>query len=258
MQHQSLDRALKILLTFETQNKEVGIVELSNLLGLHKSTVSRIMKVLAAYDFLEQNPQTKKFSLGQTNIRLAISLKQSLRSNMVQIAKPYVDDLRDRFGETTVLETFVGRNWVMVYVAEGPGRIRLSAEVGERMPIHVAAGSKAFLAFSSPELRASLLKGNLKRYTKNTIISPKKLNRHFEIIRRQGFALDKGELDEEIYAIAVPIFGYQDKPVATLAIAGQPKRIMQANNSLTISALKEAAKEVSNRFGYKEEQERHT
>jgi DNA-binding IclR family transcriptional regulator len=253
MQHQSLDRALKILLTFETQNKEVGIVELSNLLGLHKSTVSRIMKVLAAYDFLEQNPQTKKFSLGQTNIRLAISLKQSLRSNMVQIAKPYVDDLRDRFGETTVLETFVGRNWVMVYVAEGPGRIRLSAEVGERMPIHVAAGSKAFLAFSSPELRASLLKGNLKRYTKNTIISPKKLNHHFEIIRRQGFALDKGELDEEIYAIAVPIFGYQDKPVATLAIAGQPKRIMQANNSLTISALKEAAKEVSNRFGYKEE-----
>jgi IclR family KDG regulon transcriptional repressor len=252
MQHQSLYRALKILLSFETQNKEIGIVELSNLLDLHKSTVSRITKVLVAYHFLEKNPKTKKISLGPANILLAKSLRESLRTNLVQIAKPYLDNLRDRFGETTILETFVGRNWVMVYVANGPRRIRLAAEIGETMPIHVAAGSKAFLAFSPPELGASLLKGNLKRYTKNTITSPKKLSHHFEIIRRQGFALDKGELDEEIHAIAVPIFGYQDKPVATLAIAGQPKRIMQAKNSLTIFALKEAAKEISNRFGYKE------
>ena len=251
MQHQSLYRALKILLSFETQNKEIGIVELSNLLDLHKSTVSRITKVLVAYHFLEQNPQTKKISLGPANILLAKSLRESLETNLVQIAKPYLDNLRDRFGETTILETFVGQDWVMVYVANGPRRIRLSAEIGERMPIHVAAGSKAFLAFSPPELGASLLKGNLKRYTKNTITSPKKLSHHFEIIRRQGFALDKGELDEEIHAIAVPIFGYQDKPIATLAIAGQPKKIMQAKNSVTISALKEAAKEISNRFGYK-------
>ncbi len=59
---------------FETQNNEMGTVELSNLLSVHKSTISRILKVLAAYEFLEQNPQTKKFSIGQANIRLAGSL----------------------------------------------------------------------------------------------------------------------------------------------------------------------------------------
>jgi len=136
MQYQSLERALQILLKFETQNKEVGAIELSNLLGIHRSTVTRIMKVLAAYEFLERNSHTKKFSLGQANIRLASSLKQSLRSNLVQIAKPYVDDLRDRFQETTIIETLVGHNWVMAYAVESPGRVRLVAEIGERIPCH--------------------------------------------------------------------------------------------------------------------------
>lgn len=103
VQHQSLKRALQILLAFETQNREMGTVELSNFLSIHRSTVSRLLRVLVAYEFLQQNPQTKKFSLGQTKICLASSLKQSLRSNMVQIAKPYADDLRNRFEETTTI-----------------------------------------------------------------------------------------------------------------------------------------------------------
>jgi IclR family KDG regulon transcriptional repressor len=251
MQHQSLERALKIILAFEAENKEIGIVELSNLLSIHRSTVSRITRVLAAFDFLEQNPETKKFSLGQANIRLASSLRQSLRTNMVQIAKPYVDDLRNRFGETMIIETLVGQNWLMAYVAEGPGRIRLVAEIGERMPIHAAAGGKAFLAFSSSEFRARFLRGNLPRLTKKTITDIEKLNHHFEVIRRQGVAFDEGEYGENIHAMGAPIFNYQNKPVASIVVAGQPQRIARTNQSPMISALKETAKKISRRLGYK-------
>ncbi|MBW1862914.1 MAG: helix-turn-helix domain-containing protein [Deltaproteobacteria bacterium] len=61
--HQSLEKALIILLAFDPQNREIGTVELSEMVGLHKSTVSRLLKVLVAYNFIQQNPQTKKFSL---------------------------------------------------------------------------------------------------------------------------------------------------------------------------------------------------
>lgn len=251
MQHQSLERAIRILLMFGTRNNEMGIVELSNSLGIHRSTVSRILKVLVAYEFLEQNPQTKRFSLGQANIRLASSLKQSLKTNLVQIAKPYADDLRNRSEETTIIETLAGHNWVMAYVADGPGRIRLVAEIGERMPIHVASGGKAFLAFSSSELRARLLEGKLERLTENTITDRKKLDRHFEAIKQQGFAFDKGEYDESIYAIGAPIFDYQNKPVASIAIAGPPQRVDGARDSLIVSALKNTAEKISKRLGSK-------
>lgn len=170
---------------------------------------------------------------------------------MVQIAKPYVDNLRNRSEETTIIETLAGRNWVMAYVADGPGPIRLVAEIGERMPIHVASGGKAFLAFSSSELRASLLEGKLERLTPNTITERKKLDHHFEVIRRQGFAFDKGEYDESIHAIGAPIFDHQNKPVASIAIAGPPQRIDGAKDSPIVSALKETAKKISGRLGSK-------
>jgi IclR family transcriptional regulator, KDG regulon repressor len=251
MQYQSLERALHILLAFETQNKELGTAELSDSLGIHRSTVNRILKVLAAYEFLEQTPETKKYSLGKANIRLAGSLKNSLRTNMVQIAKPYVDDLRDRVGETSMIETLAGRNWVMAYVAEAPGRIRLIAEIGERMPIHIASGGKAFLAFSSLEVRTRLLGKGLARFTKNTITDPRKLERHFAEIRRQGFAFDKGEYEEGFYAVGSPVLDYQNRPVASVSIAGPPQRITGADDSMIVSALKETARKISNRLGSK-------
>jgi IclR family acetate operon transcriptional repressor len=251
MQHQSLERALKILLAFRTENKELGIVELSQMLNIHRSTVSRITRVLVAYDFLEQNPETKKFSLGQANIQLGNALQRSLRTNLVQIAKPYVDDLRNRFEETTIIETLVGRNWVMVYVAEGSRPIRLVAEMGERMPIHAAAGGKAFLAFSSPEVRSILLKGGLQRLTKNTIVDHKKLDRQLEEIRRHGISFDRGEYGDHIYALGAPVFDYRNRTVAGIVIAGQPERITAATHSPMISALKETAKKISHRLGYK-------
>lgn len=251
MQYQSLERSLQILLAFETHNRELGTAELSNSLGINRSTVNRILKVLATYEFLEQTPETRKYSLGQANIRLASSLKQSLRTNLVQIAKPYVDDLRDKVEETSMIETLAGRNWVMAYVAEAPGRIRLIAEIGERMPIHVASGGKAFLAFSPRELRSRLLGRELARYTKNTITGLKKLESHFEEIRRKGFAFDKGEYEEGFHAVGAPVLDYQNRPVASISIAGPPQRITGAGHSTIVSLLKETAQKISMRLGSK-------
>ena len=119
--YQSLEKALKILLAFESRNREMGTVELSNILGLHRSTVGRMLKILTAYQFLQQNPQTKKFSLGPTNILLAKSLKKSLKSDLVQIVKPYLDELRDTLQDTTIFETLSLENWIGLIAVEAVG-----------------------------------------------------------------------------------------------------------------------------------------
>jgi len=249
--YKSLEKGLKILLAFEFQNRELSIVALSELLGLHRSTVGRIVKILVAYDFLQQNPQTRKLSLGPTNILLAKSLKRSLRSDLVQTVKPYLDELRDKLQDTVILETLSLNNWIMAYVTEGAGRIRLVADIGERMPIHAAAGGKAFLAFSTAEVRASLLNCKLAKLTKNTITDRKKLERQFSNVRAQGFAFDCGEYDEGIHAVSVPIFDYEGKPIASATVAGTPQRITGLENSSVVLELKKTGRKISKRFGYK-------
>jgi len=248
--YKSLEKALNILVAFQAQNQEMGTVELSEMLDMHRSTVGRILKILVSYNFLQQNPETKKFSLGPTNILLAKSLKQSLKTDLVLIVKPYLDELRDLLTNTVIFETLSHQNWVMAYVAEGPGRIRLVADIGERMPIHVAAGGKAFLAFSPREVRDVLIEGKLRRLTKNSITNKKKLERHFVEIRKKGYAFDGAEYDESIHAVSVPIFGYEGRPIASVTVASTPLQITGKSDSSVVLELKKMGEKISKRFGY--------
>jgi DNA-binding IclR family transcriptional regulator len=61
----SVQKALEILLAFTPNNQEMGTMELSNKLGFHKSTVSRLLRVLTFYGFLQQDSKTKKIYAGQ-------------------------------------------------------------------------------------------------------------------------------------------------------------------------------------------------
>jgi IclR family acetate operon transcriptional repressor len=246
-------KTVKILLAFQHHNEAMGTVELSQMLGFHRSTVSRILKVLVAYDFIQKDPNTKKFSLSSAIITLASSLKQSMKTELIQISKPYVDELRTKCKETVIIELPSGDGWIMAYIAISPRPFRLVAEVGERIPYHAAAGSKVYLAFSDPELKASLLKGKLDPITKYTITDRKQLDRKLEQIRQEGYTFDKQHLTEDVNAISVPIFDYRDKPVASIVVAGSPQRIKESNKSLFISELKETAKLISNQLGYKKD-----
>ena len=248
--HQSLEKALILLLAFGNQNREMGTVEIGEKLGFHKSTVSRMVKVLTAYRFLQQNPQTKKFSLGPAISRLFHSLSQSLKTNMVHIAKPFLDDLRDQIKETVILEVLSGESMVMAYVAEGPRMVRLAGNIGDRVPFHAASGAKAFLAFSSPELRDALLEKKLRSFTQNTITDRENLHQHFEQIRKDGFAFDNEEIDEGTRAVGAPVFNHENRPLAAIIIAGPAQNITGNADSPIVMALKETAKKLSQQFCY--------
>jgi len=225
-------------------------VEIGAKLGFHKSTVSRMVKVLTAYRFLQQNPQTRKFSLGPAISRLSRSLNQSLKTNMVHIAKPFIDELRDHIRETVILEVVSGESMVMAYVAEGPRMVRLAGRIGDRVPSHAASGAKAFLAFSPPEVRDALLGKKLRQFTQNTITDLETLHEHFEEIRRDGFAFDDEEIDKGTRAVGAPVFNHENRPVAAIIIAGPAQSINGHADSPIVTALKETAEKLSEQFCY--------
>jgi DNA-binding IclR family transcriptional regulator len=246
----SIDKALTILSAFAPYNNEMGTIEISRKLGFHKATVSRILLNLTRHGFLHQNPKTKKFILGPTILTLAGTVRQSLNNNMLHIAKPFVDDLRDKIKETVILEVISGENTIIVYIAEGPRPIRIAGTVGDILPAHVAAGAKAILAFSSPSVWKRFFNAKLPSFTENTITDPKVLHEQFEDIRRQGFAFDKEEHDIGINAIGAPIFNNEDEPVAAIVVAGPTQRITRDNDSSYVPKVKETAAKISAQLYY--------
>jgi len=246
----SIAKALIILSSFTPYNQEMGATEIAKKIGFHKATVSRILKILTFHGYLNQNSRTKKFSLGPSVMDLARAVNQSLKTNFVLIAKPFIDDLRNRLKETVILEVLSGESTLMAYIAEGPRLVRLAGSIGDRVPIHAAAGGKAILAFSPPEVAKTLLNRKLYPFTEHTITDPEVLWHQLEGMKARGITFDNEEIDEGTCAVGAPIFNHNRIPVGAVVVAGPSQRINWENDSEMAYEVKNTAAKISAQLYY--------
>lgn len=244
----STEKALSILMAFTPNDHPMGTLELSRKLGIHKSTVSRLLHLLADNGFLYQHPETRKYSLGRAAAQIGNALIRSLNNELVTIAQPYLNELCERVGESTALEVVNGTNVILSYHCEGPSHIRFTFQLGERVPLHVAAGAKSILAFSPPDFVDRCLKVKLKRYTKNTIISKVAFKKQLLDIRKTGLAYDYGERYEDTRAIAAPILNHEGFAVAAVVIAGPAFRMTSRFLEHAAAPIKSAVDNISQRL----------
>ena len=243
--HLSVERALDILLAFMEHNEALGTQEISLKMGLHKSTVNRLMHVLTSRGFLHQDITTRKFCLGPAIAHLGATLTRSLSEGLTRIAVPFIDSLRERVGETVVFETASSRDTVISYMAGGRGPIRIKGNIGQRHRYHAAAGAKAILAFSDTEFIESVLAGELQKRTPHTITDKDQLREEMRKVRTRGFSFEKEENNIGISGFGCPIFNYEDKPVAAVVIAGPNHNVSWAKRGDILPFLKETANAIS-------------
>ena len=194
----SIEKALDIMLAFTPYNQELGTGEISQKLGLHKATASRILRSLADKGFLQQHPESKKFTLGPAAAAIGRAYINGLDSNLVQLARPFIDDLRGDLEETVVLEILSGTSTVMAYIAEGPQRVRIAGTVGDRLPPHAAAGAKAILAFLPEKAVQGIVGDELARLTSVGV------QHGVQSLRRLGrIDLDHHSLVEAIFSCGI-------------------------------------------------------
>ncbi len=97
---QSVDRALEVL-EILARHGEGGVSDIADTLGVHKSTISRLVSVLESRGFVEQVAERGKYRLGFTIVRLAgaTMATRDLARESRDICQPLADDV----GETVNL-----------------------------------------------------------------------------------------------------------------------------------------------------------
>jgi DNA-binding IclR family transcriptional regulator len=246
--HAAVEKALRILMAFSPHNERMAPLALSKRLGIHPSTTTRLLKVLKKHGFVEQDPETKKYYLGRSTLFLAQAVIESLNTDLVSIARPFIDHLRDRINESVGLEVWVGDTTILAYVAPGPQLVQISATLGARMPVHVAAGARAIMAHLPAEVVDGLLHGECRRFTPKTMTDPKAIKRRLQEIRRKGISLEQGELDTDVHVVAAPVFDHSKSPVAAVAIGCPAYRMKAHMRGETVCLLKETAAQISERL----------
>lgn len=244
----STEKALKMLMAFTPYNHPMGTLELSKKLGIHKSTVSRLLNLLADNGFLQKDSETKKYILGRAAAEIGNAVHRSLNNEIVTIAQPYLNELCEEIGESVALEVVSGNNVVLAYHCEGRRHIRFSFQLGERVPFHVAAGAKTILAHSPPEFVDLCLQRKLNRYTDNTIVSKSQYRKVLIEVRNSGVAYDNGERYEDTRAIATPILNHDGIAVAAVVIAGPAFRLTPEFLNNALAPLKQTAADIAQRL----------
>jgi IclR family KDG regulon transcriptional repressor len=241
----SIEKALDVLMEFTRSGREMGTVELSQNLGFHVATVSRMLRILKQKGFIQHNEKTKKFILGPSSFVLGRTIFQLLQGNLLHIAMPYLVDLCEEVGESVVFEMMSGNDLIATYIAQGKHSLTVAPNIGDKIPMHVSPGAKSILAFSDPKTVDAMLEGELRAYTPNTITDKTALRRYLEEVKRQGFAFSREEFSLHVHAIGAPVFDHDNRPVAAVVIVGLASRITCGADSPLLPPLLKTTRNIS-------------
>lgn len=241
---QSVMRAVSILHCFE-EEAELGITEISRIIGLHKSTTSGLVHTLLQAGFLAKNPKTDKYKLGLTLFSLGTLVQSDLRS----IAEPFLLKLVEQAKETINLVIQDGDNVVYISKMESPHSMRICTQIGKRMPMYCTAVGKSMLAFlDTEEVRSILNKSKLEKFTENTKTDPEEIMADLSIIRSKGYAMDEEELEYGLTCVAVPIFNRQGHPIASISASGPTSRMDKKLKEKCCKLLRTASEEIAQKI----------
>jgi DNA-binding IclR family transcriptional regulator len=168
-----------------------------------------------------------------------------------QVARPFMEELALETQETVLLAVLRGGHAYCAEKVESVQRVRLSFDLGARLPLHAGASSKILLAqLPETEVEHVIRKHGLPRYTPKTIVKPTALHQELARIRKDGYAVSLEEFDAGAWAISAPIYGSRDGTIAGLTLSGPLQRLTPQRKAEWIIAVCRTAARISTKLGH--------
>jgi len=243
----SVNNALAVLESFSVERPELGVTELSQALGLGKSTVHRLLTSLAARGYVRKNPQTERYCLGFKAFEVG-SLAAG-RGAIREIVAPFLRSLMLASKETVHLGVLDEGDVVYIDKIESDQPLQMYSRIGRRAPLHCTALGKALLAWEPKESVERFLRRRLRAYTPSTRTDPDLLRQELAKIRASRHALDEEEFAVGLKCVAAPLFDHTRRAVASLGIAGPAVRLSDERLPRLTSLVREAAGGASRALG---------
>jgi DNA-binding IclR family transcriptional regulator len=245
---QAVERVVAILGAFSPEQPELGVTEIAERLGLHKSTVHRFLVNLEASGLVERNARSQRYRLGLRIFELGGQVLQQM--SLWDEALPFLEGLVRDSGETGHLAVLDGGEAIYIEKVEARRALRIPSAMGRGYPAHATSLGKVLLAdLSFPAVREILAERGMAAYTPHTIADPERLEAELQRIREQGYAVDDEEYDEGLRCIGAPILDHTGQVVAAIGIGGPVTRVTPARVDALADLVMSAARGLSRRLG---------
>lgn len=238
----SLQKCFTILGLFSRNRPEITAASLTQELDMNAATAHRLLASLEDVGALT--------TVGRGRYRLGYYLAELGRlaqetNPLIETVQQVIDDLSRELNESVAVGTLRRDGIVCIASAESDRPISVNTKLGRLLEPHATAQGKLWLAYLSEDERAAYLTGRqLHRFSPRTQTDLDALRRELDDIRRQGYARNRGEREEEIGAVAVPIFGANGKMILSIAVVGMLSRFDDALVDRALVRLRAAAERL--------------
>lgn len=241
-------KALQVLQCLGQEGRELGLTEICHRVQLPKTTVFRYLYTLERCGFVAHNPETDLYRLGLRVFELGQLAGDQLQ--LRELARPFMQKLRDRFNETVNLGILDNEEIVYVDMIESHHSLRMRATLGSRDPVYSTALGKAMLAFMPEAQRKEHVPSQLAARTPNTVTSLATLEAELERTRQRGFSFDDEENENGARCIGAPIFDHTGRVAAAVSVSGPSSRFSEDLQPAIADGVIETAAAISQKLGF--------
>lgn len=234
---QSVDNALDLLEALCDEGEEVRISQLSQRLGMNKTSIFRLLATFENRGYVEKEQRSGKYRLGLSAYE--IGQKFLSRMGLLRKAKPVIERLARECNEALYLAVPKENEVLMLDMVDTMQQVKIIPLVGNRYPI------------TGPSAGRVILAGSEKHRSNCTLEALADLDIELKRIREAGGCIDAGVLGEGIASLSVPLIDAQGNVPGSLCMVGPEFRLTAEKiNENLLPLLLEAGVVISSKLGY--------
>lgn len=243
-------KAFSLLEMLAKSEYPLGVTALAAQADLGKSNVHRLLQTLHSMDYVRKTaentyePTLKVWELGSYVVS---------RLNVREQARPVMRLLSEMTKETVHLSELDGAEVLYIDKIESKEPVRAYTQLGGRGPAYCTATGKAMLAYAESEQVAACLE-NAQSFTQKTIVNTERFTAEVRKIRKQRYAINRGEWRADVIGIGAPIFGDQGNVIGAIGLSAPASRMHLDELTTLAPQLVEYAERLSLAMGCSEQQ----
>lgn len=221
--------------------------EVARRLDTHRSTVSRLSRTLEDFRFVRRDADG---SLRLGSFLATLPANDLHRQELVEVARPHLERLGERFGHTVHLAGLEGGDVVYWDKVESRQVLRMYSTIGAVAPAHATGVGKAILAHLPPSRRERVLgPGELHAFTDHTLTERGALDARLADIAEHGWSLDAAEHEDFIHCVAAPVLGVGGTAVAAVSVTAPQVLVSREDLVAMVPDLLEVTTRISHEIG---------
>lgn len=242
----TLDNVSNVLRLFTAERSTLSVTEAAQLLGLPKSSTSRLLKSMAKVGLLTSLEGRSGYRVG--NLVFETSRRHRANSSLSVFADEALGHIAKATGHTGYVAILDRTEIIGLRMRHGTRALRVVTSPGDRLPAFSSASGRALLARLDDESVRGLYPAPLEPPSPNAPQSLDQLLAALQVVRDKGWAQATDECLPGVESLAVSVSDRENEETVAICVSYSAAMISANEKTRIVTLLMRAARDVAMKF----------